>query len=80
MVTKRNSQSGTMRLFAVLAGACASLLATALPAAANPQLVVDVSSRKVYEQQEIYPEVVSGVADQADDGLYDLPCHASPAS
>ena len=43
-----------MKLFSVLAGACASLLVTAMPGAANPKLVVDVNSLKVYEQQDIY--------------------------
>ncbi|WP_276120408.1 D-alanyl-D-alanine carboxypeptidase family protein [Pararhizobium qamdonense] len=43
-----------MKLFAVLTGACASLLSATLPSVANPQLVVDVSSLKVYEQREIY--------------------------
>ncbi|WP_436080173.1 D-alanyl-D-alanine carboxypeptidase family protein [Pararhizobium sp. LjRoot235] len=43
-----------MKLFSVLAGVCASLLVTAMPGAANPKLVVDVNSLKVYEQQDIY--------------------------
>jgi len=47
-------KSGALKLFAVLTGACASLLSSVLPSAANPQLVVDVSSLKVYEQREIY--------------------------
>ncbi|XEN31978.1 D-alanyl-D-alanine carboxypeptidase [Ensifer sp. WSM1721] len=37
----------------VLAGACAAL-AAALPASANPRLVVDVASLKVYEHQDIF--------------------------
>ncbi|HTO32184.1 MAG TPA: D-alanyl-D-alanine carboxypeptidase family protein [Pararhizobium sp.] len=45
---------GKVKLLAVLAGAGASLLATVLPASANPKLVVDVNSLKVFEQQEIY--------------------------
>lgn len=47
-------KTGALKLFAVLTGACASLLSATLPSAANPQLVVDVSSLKVYEQREIY--------------------------
>ncbi len=47
-------KTGVLKLFAVLTGACASLLSAALPSVANPQLVVDVSSLKVYEQREIY--------------------------
>jgi D-alanyl-D-alanine carboxypeptidase len=47
-------KSGALKLFAVLTGACASLLSATLPSVANPQLVVDVSSLKVYEQREIY--------------------------
>lgn len=54
MVTTGIRKSGALKLFAVLTGACASLLSATLPSAANPQLVVDVSSLKVYEQQEIY--------------------------
>lgn len=54
MVTTGIRKSGALKLFAVLTGACASLLSAALPSAANPQLVVDVSSLKVYEQREIY--------------------------
>ena len=54
MVTNGNRTSGKMKLFSVLAGACASLLVTAMPGAANPKLVVDVNSLKVYEQQDIY--------------------------
>ncbi|WP_438751967.1 D-alanyl-D-alanine carboxypeptidase family protein [Pararhizobium sp. O133] len=45
---------GKVKLLAVLAGAGASFLAAVLPAAANPKLVVDVNSLKVFEQQEIY--------------------------
>jgi D-alanyl-D-alanine carboxypeptidase len=54
VVTTGIRKSGALKLFAVLTGACASLLASVLPSAANPQLVVDVSSLKVYEQREIY--------------------------
>lgn len=54
MVTTGIRKSGALKLFAVLTGACASLLSATLPSAANPQLVVDVSSLKVYEQREIY--------------------------
>ncbi|WP_426238911.1 D-alanyl-D-alanine carboxypeptidase family protein [Pararhizobium sp. DWP1-1-3] len=54
MVTTGIRKSGALKLFAVLTGACASLLSASLPSAANPQLVVDVSSLKVYEQREIY--------------------------
>lgn len=54
MVTTGIFNSGTAKLVAVLAGACASVLAATLPSAANPQLVVDVNSLKVYEQREIY--------------------------
>jgi D-alanyl-D-alanine carboxypeptidase len=54
VVTTGIRKSGALKLFAVLTGACASLLSAALPSAANPQLVVDVSSLKVYEQREIY--------------------------
>ncbi|WP_428426102.1 D-alanyl-D-alanine carboxypeptidase family protein [Pararhizobium sp.] len=54
MVTTGIRKDGALKLFAVLTGACASLLASVLPSAANPQLVVDVSSLKVYEQREIY--------------------------
>ena len=54
MVMNANRTGGKMKLFSVLAGACAVLLATALPGAANPKLVVDVSSLKVYEQQDIF--------------------------
>ena len=54
MVTTGIRKSGALKLFAVLTGACASLLSSVLPSAANPQLVVDVSSLKVYEQREIY--------------------------
>ncbi len=46
--------AGKAKLLAVLAGAGASLLAAVLPASANPKLVVDVNSLKVFEQQEIY--------------------------
>ena len=46
--------TGTVKAIAILAGACASLVAAATPGAANPRLVVDVNSLKVYEQQEIY--------------------------
>ncbi|THK35227.1 D-alanyl-D-alanine carboxypeptidase [Ensifer sp. MPMI2T] len=38
----------------VLAGACAAFLAALLPASANPRLVVDVNSLKVYEHQDIF--------------------------
>ena len=54
MQTTGIRKSGALKLFAVLTGACASLLSSVLPSAANPQLVVDVSSLKVYEQREIY--------------------------
>ncbi len=54
MVTTGIRKSGALKLFAVLTGACASLLSATLPSMANPQLVVDVSSLKVYEQREIY--------------------------
>ncbi len=54
MVITGIRKSGALKLFAVLTGACASLLSSVLPSAANPQLVVDVSSLKVYEQREIY--------------------------
>jgi len=54
VVTTGIRKSGALKLFAVLTGACASLLSSVLPSAANPQLVVDVSSLKVYEQREIY--------------------------
>jgi D-alanyl-D-alanine carboxypeptidase len=54
VVTTGIRKSGALKLLAVLTGACASLLSAALPSAANPQLVVDVSSLKVYEQREIY--------------------------
>ncbi len=54
MVTNGIRTSGKVKLISVLAGACAALLATAMPVAANPKLVVDVSSLKVYEQQDIY--------------------------
>jgi D-alanyl-D-alanine carboxypeptidase len=54
VVTNGIRTSGKMKLFSVLSGACASLLATAMPGAANPKLVVDVNSLKVYEQQDIY--------------------------
>jgi D-alanyl-D-alanine carboxypeptidase len=54
VVTTGIRKSGALKLFAVLTGACASLLSDTLPSMANPQLVVDVSSLKVYEQREIY--------------------------
>ena len=54
MQTTGIRKSGALKLFAVLTGACASLLSATLPSMANPQLVVDVSSLKVYEQREIY--------------------------
>jgi len=54
VVTNGIRTSGKVKLISVLAGACAALLATAMPGAANPKLVVDVSSLKVYEQQDIY--------------------------
>lgn len=54
MVTTGIRKNGALKLFAILTGACASLLSATLPSAANPQLVVDVSSLKVYEQREIY--------------------------
>jgi D-alanyl-D-alanine carboxypeptidase len=54
VVTTGIRKSCALKLFSVLTGAGASLLSAALPSAANPQLVVDVSSLKVYEQQEIY--------------------------
>lgn len=54
MVTTGIRKSGALKQFAVLTGACASLLSATLPSMANPQLVVDVSSLKVYEQREIY--------------------------
>ena len=57
MVTNGNRTSGKMKLFSVLAGACALLLVTAMPGAANPKLVVDVNSLKVYEQQDIYQKL-----------------------
>ncbi|WEX89307.1 D-alanyl-D-alanine carboxypeptidase [Sinorhizobium garamanticum] len=38
----------------VLVGACAAFLAAMLPASANPRLVVDVNSLKVYEHQDIF--------------------------
>jgi D-alanyl-D-alanine carboxypeptidase len=44
---------GKMKALGVTALACATLLA-ALPAAANPRLVVDVNSLKVYEHQDIF--------------------------
>ncbi|WP_307233518.1 D-alanyl-D-alanine carboxypeptidase family protein [Pararhizobium capsulatum] len=38
----------------MLAASCATLMSSMLPAAANPRLVVDVSSLKVYEQEDIF--------------------------
>ncbi|AEH80096.1 D-alanyl-D-alanine carboxypeptidase family protein [Sinorhizobium meliloti SM11] len=38
----------------MLAGACAVFLAAALPASANPRLVIDVDTLKVYEHQDIF--------------------------
>ncbi|MBB4185917.1 D-alanyl-D-alanine carboxypeptidase family protein [Sinorhizobium terangae] len=38
----------------VLAGACTAFLAAVLPASANPRLVVDINSLKVYEHQDIF--------------------------
>ncbi|MQU74231.1 D-alanyl-D-alanine carboxypeptidase [Sinorhizobium medicae] len=37
-----------------LAGACAIFLAAVLPASANPRLVIDVDTLKVYEHQDIF--------------------------
>jgi len=54
VVTNGIRTSGKLKLISVLAGACAALLATAMPGVANPKLVVDVNSLKVYEQQDIY--------------------------
>jgi D-alanyl-D-alanine carboxypeptidase len=54
VVTTGIRKSGALKLCAVLTGACASLLSAAAPSFANPQLVVDVSSLKVYEQRDIY--------------------------
>lgn len=45
---------GAVKFLTVVAGAVASLLVSALPGAANPKLVVDVNSLKVYEQENIY--------------------------
>lgn len=42
------------RKLALLAGACAVVVSSVLPAMANPRLVVDVNSLKVYEQQDIF--------------------------
>lgn len=42
------------RKLALLAGACVIALSSVLPAMANPRLVVDVNSLKVYEQQDIF--------------------------
>jgi D-alanyl-D-alanine carboxypeptidase len=39
---------------AILAASCAIALSSVLPAMANPRLVVDVNSLKVYEQQDIF--------------------------
>ncbi|WP_457581220.1 D-alanyl-D-alanine carboxypeptidase family protein [Ensifer canadensis] len=44
---------GKAKAVGVVAGACASLL-MAVPAAANPRLVVDVNTLKVYEHQDIF--------------------------
>lgn len=38
----------------MLAGACAVFLAATLPASANPRLVIDVDTLKVYEHQDIF--------------------------
>lgn len=54
MVTKVIRRGGGARAWVIMAGACASLLAAAMPSAANPRLVVDVNSLKVLEQQEIF--------------------------
>lgn len=53
MVTGGFFTRGKMKALGVTAAACATLLA-ALPAAANPRLVVDVNSLKVYEHQDIF--------------------------
>lgn len=42
------------RAMGVLAGACAAFLVAVFPAYANPRLVVDVNSLKVYEHQDIF--------------------------
>ena len=72
MQTTGIRKSGALKLFAVLTGACASLLSATLPSVANPQLVVDVSSLKVYEQRKSTRNGIR-LADQADDGVYHLP-------
>ncbi|SDA83806.1 D-alanyl-D-alanine carboxypeptidase [Sinorhizobium sp. NFACC03] len=53
MVTAGFFMRGRMKALGVTAVTCATLLA-ALPAAANPRLVVDVNSLKVYEHQDIF--------------------------
>lgn len=54
MTTARFMMSNRVRAVVALATACAAFAATALPSLANPRLVVDVNSLKVYEHEDIF--------------------------
>ena len=54
MVTVEFMRQGMGRALVALAIACAALVMTALPSLANPRLVVDVDTLKVYEHQDIF--------------------------
>lgn len=54
MVTVEFMRQGRARAVVALATACAAFAMTALPSLANPRLVVDIDTLKVYEHQDIF--------------------------
>lgn len=54
MAITRLSVGDRLGRIGTLAGACAVFLAAVLPASANPRLVIDVDTLKVYEHQDIF--------------------------